>query len=102
MARLHINAARLALVALVMVAAAGCRKDIKPDLPDGPAVAPTIVYVDRVRYVAIPANLTAEQPIAEGALTVCPDVASERKGALRKVNAQLREIRAIQGTAVKP
>lgn len=74
----------------------------KPDLPTAATiVAPRIVYVDRVRYVAIKPALTAEQPIAEGPLQICPDVARQRKAALQKANAQLREIGAIQGTDVK-
>lgn len=91
----------IALAIAVLLAACG-RKDLKPDLPTGTVVTPSVVYVDRYVYVAIPASLTTEQPIAEGPLSQCPDVAAARKAGQRKANAQLREIRAIQGTAVKP
>lgn len=88
---------------LLTLALTACRKDHKPDLPGaGSIVTPQVVYVDRVRYVAIPTHLTQELPIAGGPLSQCPDVAAARKAGLRKANGNLREIRAIQGTAVQP
>lgn len=92
---------RIALILAICLLLTACPGMTKPDLPQG-AITPTVVFVDRHIYVTIPPALTAEQPIASGPLSQCPDVASNRKAALRKVNAQLREIRAIQGTAVKP
>lgn len=92
------------LTGLALLASlAGCgRKNIKPDLPPGDAVKPEVVIVERKVYVPIPAHLTQEQPIAEGPIAQCFDVAAKRRAGQAKSNAQLREIRAIQGTAVKP
>lgn len=94
---------RIAFMAAMTGAVSGCNSkgELKPDLPGSTPVAPRIFYVDRVRYVQVPANLTQELPIAEGPLAQCPDVAAARKAGQKKANAQLREIRAIQGTEVK-
>ncbi len=75
---------------------------IKPDLPTAPIVTSKVVYVDRYVYVSVPAHLTTDEPVAEGSLSQCPDVGRARKAAVQRGNAKLREIRAIQGTAVKP
>lgn len=78
------------------------RANLKPDLPGaGTVVKPEIVYVDRFVYVAIPASLTDEMPIAEGPLSQCPDVAAQRKKAAAVLNSRMRQIRAIQGTEVR-
>ena len=90
----------IVLIALVALTACGRKGMVKPDLPDATPVAPTIVYVDRVRYVAVPKNLVEEEPIAEGPLSQCPDVAAARKKSLKKINARVREIGLIEGTAV--
>lgn len=90
------------MIALVALTACGKKSLVKPDLPDATPVAPTIVYVDRVRYVHVPKALVEEQPIAEGPLSQCPDVAAARKKALKVLNAHVREIGLIEGTAVKP
>jgi len=92
------------LTALVLLfALAGCAsKGAKPDLPPSTPITPEIVIVERKVYVAIPASLTQEQPIAEGSIAQCFHVAAQRRAALVKANARLREIGAIQGTAVKP
>ena len=91
---------RLLILFAAVAIAAGCAKRgmVKPDLPDATPVAPTIVYVDRVRYVAVPKNLVEEEPIAEGPLSMCPDVAAARKKSMKKLNAHVREIGLIQGT----
>lgn len=78
------------------------RHALKPDLPGaGMVVKPEIVYVDHDIYVPIKPELTREEPIAEGPLSQCPDVGAARKAALKRLNARMREIRAIQGTEVK-
>lgn len=92
----------IALLLATLALAACQRGGHKPDLPKGPAVVPQAVTVERVRYIAIPAYLTQEQPVAEGPLAQCPDVAAQRRAAIQKANSQLRRIRAIQGTEVKP
>lgn len=93
---------RILIVILLAVVLAACGRKplVKPDLPPSTPIAPTIVYVDRVRYVKVPARLVQEQPIAEGPLSQCPDVAASRKASQKKANAQLREIGQIQGTEV--
>lgn len=97
------RALTMIVLLLATVALAACQRGgHKPDLPEGPAVLPEAITVERVRYVSIPAHLTQEQPIAEGPLSQCPDVAASRRAALRNANSKLREIRAIQGTEVKP
>lgn len=95
---------RTLILALALLVLTACnRHDRKPDLPTADTIVqPTIVYVDRVRYVQIKPELTQEQPIAEGPLSQCPVVAKARKAALKKANSQLREIGAIEGTAVQP
>lgn len=94
--------ALVVLILLGTLTACGQKRLVKPDLPDATPIAPTIVYVDRVRYVAVPKTLVEEQPIAEGPLSQCPDVAAARKKALKVLNAHMREIGLIQGTATKP
>lgn len=91
------------LALLLCCLATACQREgtIKPDLPTAPIVTSKVVYVDRYIYVSVPDRLTEEQPIAEGPLSEAPNVAASRKASLKKTNAQLREIRAIQGTAVK-
>lgn len=103
-ARARRAAGGLATATIVALLATSCAdKHVKPDLPDpGTAVAPRVVFVDRVRYVAIPADLTREEAVAEGPLSQCPAVAADRKAGLVRANARLREISQIQGTEVKP
>ena len=65
---------------------------------------PAVVQVPGTRYVPIPAALTVPCPIAEPkALTVgeAVGIARERKRALQVCNAQLDQIRALQGTESK-
>lgn len=93
---------RLLTVALALALLAGCAREArKPDLPSSTVVKPTAVVVEREVYVAIPAHLTEERPIATGPVEQCWPVAVERKAELIKANAQLREIGEIQGTPVK-
>lgn len=94
--------AGLLILAIIVVLLTGCPGTVKPDLPTSTVVKPSIVYVDRYVYVPIKGELTIEQPIAEGPLSQCPDVGAARKASLQKVNSQLRQIHAIQGTPAKP
>lgn len=91
----------IGLLAAAVLSACAKEENVRPDLLAG-GVVPEVVIVERKVYVAIPAHLTHEQPIAEGPIAQCFDVAAARRAAIRTGNAQLREIRAIQGTAVKP
>jgi hypothetical protein len=65
-----------------------------------PVVKPEIVYVDRMVYVPIPADLTNPHPIAEGPLAHCPAVAAARRTELEKCNADKAAIRSVQDGAV--
>ena len=90
----------LIIVALVMMLASCGSPPRKPDLP-GPelAVTPTLVTVERRYYVPVPAALTTTEPVAVGAIAECFAVAAERRAALERTNARLREIAGIEGTA---
>ena len=80
----------------------GCGK-LKPDLPPaGSAVQPKVMYVDRLVYVPVPAHLTRPEPVAEGPITQCFDVAAQRRAAQERLNGRLKAISEIQGTEVKP
>lgn len=93
--------ALLLIVALLTLAA--CKHAVKPDLP-GPdkIVTPTVVTVERVVYVRVPADLTKPEPIAEGPIAQCFDVAAQRRAALARANSKLKQISQIQGTEVQP
>lgn len=91
---------RLLTAAVFAALLTACPGPVRPDLPEGPGVAPEVVVVERRVYVGIPAHLTAQQPIAEGPIAQCFSVAAARRAAIQTGNANLREIAAIQGTAV--
>lgn len=74
-----------------------------PVLPDGQtAVQPVVRVIERYVYVPITPDLTGLEPVAEGPLSQCPQVAAQRRAALEKCNAKLSQIAAQQGTAVDP
>lgn len=94
---------RLLIVLLAVALLAACRKDKKPDLPPASgAVTPVVQIVERRVYVPINKKLTEPEPIAEGPITMCFDVAAQRRAALVRANAKLKAIDATEGTAVKP
>lgn len=95
---------RIVIAVALVLSLAGCfRDDKRPDLPgDGHVVEPELVEVERRVYVKIPARLTQPEPIAEGPITEAFEVARQRRAALERANAKLREIAAIQGTEVTP
>lgn len=95
---------REAVLLLLVPALAACTgKNHKPDLPgEGTAVAPELQIVERIVYVPIPAVLTKAEPIAEGPITQCFAVAAERRAALQRCNAKLKQVDAVQGTEVEP
>lgn len=87
----------------VLLAACGReRADLKPDLPPaGAVVAPQLVVVEKRVYVPIDARLTQPEPVAEGPIGQCFEVAARRRSAIAKLNSKLAEIAAIQGTEVE-
>ena len=91
----------LILVAFALVLA-GCGRNTKPDIPRGIIVQPKVITVTRTEYVRVPAELTDPLPIAEGPLSMCPDVAAERRKALHKANADRKATRALSGTEARP
>lgn len=94
---------RLLLLLAILLPLAACKPALKPDLPSpDKIVAPTIVTIERLVYVPIPANLTRPEPIAEGPIAQCFDVAAQRRAALQRANSKLGQIGHIQGTEVKP
>ena len=94
---------RLLTAALLVLALCGATCQRKPELPDpGVAVRPEPVIVERRVYVPIPRELTRREPVAEGPIPMCFDVAAQRRAALDRVNARLEQIEAIQGTEAKP
>jgi hypothetical protein len=94
---------RLFLIAILALLLAGCPgKATKPDIPRGVIVQPKLVEVVRTEYVRVPAELTDPLPIAEGALSLCPVVAAERKKTIQKANADRKATRALSGTEAKP
>ena len=71
-------------------------------LPDSrTAVQPVVQVVERYIYVPIDSVLTGTEFIAEGPLSMCPQVAAQRKAALQRCNAKLTQIGGQQGTAVE-
>lgn len=94
---------RLLLIVIAVLLLAGCPgKATKPDIPRGVIVQPKVVEVVRTEYVRVPAELTDPLPIAEGALSLCPVVAAERKKTIQKANADRKATRALSGTEAKP
>lgn len=91
----------LSALACLLLAACGV-KQARPDLPDhAGAVVPTVQVVERIVYVPIDGALTALEPIAEGRLALCPQVAAERRAALQRCNAKLQEIEHQQGSSAE-
>lgn len=93
---------RLIILAVLILLAAGCRKDTRPDIPRGIVVQPKVVTVTRTEYVRVPAELTDPLPVAEGPLSQCPMVAADRRKTIEKANADRRATRALSGTEAKP
>lgn len=94
---------RIVIAIVLALSLAACREDRKPDLPGtGHVVETKVVEVVRYVYVPIPSSITRPEPIAEGPITEAFEVARQRRAALERANAKLREIAAIQGTEVEP
>lgn len=94
----------LFVVVLLLTLLTGCGSaPRKPDLPGADlAVTPTLVTVERRYYIPVPAELTTTEPVAMGEIRECFAVAAERRAALERANARLREIAGIEGTEVTP
>jgi hypothetical protein len=94
---------RILIILAALALLGACKDQVKPDLPGpGTVVTPTVVTIERVVYVAIPAGLTRPEPIAEGPIAQCFDVAAKRRAALERANSKLTQIGTIQGTEVHP
>jgi len=95
------------LAVCLVLALAACTRDrgeVKPDLPAHcPAgAAAELRIVERKIYVPVPASLTRREEIAEGPLAECPQVARDRRAALERYEARMKQIESLQGTEVKP
>ncbi len=94
---------RLLTLAFAISALCACEKLRKPEqAPAAVAVKPEPVVITRRVYVPIPAEWTRAEPIAEGPIAQCFDVAAQRRAALERANAKLKKVDAVQGTEVKP
>lgn len=93
---------RLMILTILVLLLSGCPGNTKPDVPRGVIVVPKAVNVTRTVYVNVPPQFTDPLPIAEGPLSICPDVAAERAKTIRKANADRASTRALSGTEVKP
>ncbi|WP_027489380.1 hypothetical protein [Rhodanobacter sp. OR92] len=94
---------RALLLIAVLLTLAACKPAVKPDLPGADKiVTPTIVTVERFVYVRVKPYLTKPEPVAEGPIAQCFDVAAKRRAALQRANAKLTQISTIQGTEVQP
>jgi predicted small lipoprotein YifL len=94
---------RALLIFLAIALLAACGRNAKPDLPPaGGAVTPVVQVVERRVYVPIDDTLTRPEPIAEGPISMCFDVAAQRRAAIERGNAKLKAIGAKQGTVVTP
>lgn len=86
---------------LIFSLLAGCATSPGTRLPAAEgAVRPVVQVVERYVYVPIDSVLTGPEFIAEGPLSMCPQVAAERRAALERCNAKLAAIAGQQGTAV--
>lgn len=94
---------RIAILPLTIFALAACDRDnVKPDLPNQCAVAPEVQVVEKKVYVSISPELTREEPIAEGPIAQCFDVAAQRRAAIERLNSRARQVSEIEGTEVEP
>lgn len=94
----------LLLIVMLVVLLTSCGSaPRKPDLPGADLlVAPTLVTLERRHYVPVPPNLTETEPVAVGAIAECFAVAAQRRAAIERANARLRNIAVIQGAEVAP
>lgn len=93
---------RLLTIAAMAALLASCGRT-KPEVgPAQCAVAPQAVVVERRVYVAIPSALTRTEVVPEGPIAQCFDVAAQRRAVIERLNGRAEQVRAIQGTEVKP
>ena len=85
---------------LFMVLLVGCAGVGKKTPPPEVISVPQLHVVEKHVYVRIPASLLEEEPVVEGDLAECPDVARHRRATIERLNAKLREIAHIHGTVV--
>lgn len=75
---------------LIVITLSGCCHDTV-------ITKPTPITVETIRLQAVHDALTAPHPVAEGPLSLCPWVASDRKRELEACNADKAAIRAQHG-----
>jgi len=93
---------RLLTVVAIAAVLAACGRT-RPDAgPAQCAVTPEPVVVERRVYVSIPAALTRTEAVPEGPIAQCFDVAAQRRAVIERLNGRADQVRAIQGTEVKP
>lgn len=93
---------RLLTAAALAAVLAACGRT-KPDAgPSQCAVTPEPVVVERRVYVRIPAALTRTEAVPEGPITQCFEVSAQRRAVIERLNGRAEQVRAIQGTKVKP
>lgn len=93
---------RLLTAASLAAVLAACGRT-KPDAgPAQCAVTPEPVVVERRVYVRIPAALTRTEAVPEGPITQCFEVSAQRRAVIERLNGRAEQVRAIQGTKVKP
>lgn len=91
------------IMALLMLAGCGNQDAVRGELPPAAsAVVPKVQIVERVVYVKVPDRLTPQEEVPEGPIAQCFDVAAARRAVIERQNARAAEVRAIQGTEVKP
>lgn len=93
---------RLLIIAALATVLAACGRT-KPDAgPAQCAVSPEPVVVERRVYVTIPAALTRTEPVPEGPIAQCFDVAAQRRAVIERLNGRAEQVRAIEGSEVRP
>lgn len=75
---------------LIVIALSGCCHDTV-------ITKPTPITVETIRLQAVHDALTEPHPVAEGPLSLCPWVASDRKRELEACNADKAAIRSQHG-----
>lgn len=89
---------RAFLIILVLLTLAACGEmKTKPQIV---ATTPVPITITQRVYVPINPKLTAPLAVPEGPLSMCPVVASQRRGVIETLDARLLEISKVQSTEV--
>ncbi len=90
-------------VTLLALTGCGLKNIARSELPDqSTAVLPKVQVIERIVYVKVPPRLTQQEPVPEGPIDQCFEVAAARRAVIERQNARAAETAAIQGTEVKP